>query len=215
MCSPRTTYFLVGRSPCAWKGTRKFVFLIQKAPIISKRMRQTLAPKGGTTGITNAAYQAVLRDEQDTANEGLVSDTNNDTCRYCRCRSCLCVKLQDLTSNFGNWLSMAPSQILPRVDGDLDEYQRRFDTVQLLGEGEFGQVWLVTDRKPKVKLSEVRDEAQQAKEVFHDEDNYAEQAISNSSHERVYASKSLEKGIVFKYNTLYMPTKVSVYLLLQ
>ena len=77
---------------------------------------------------------------------------------------------------------LAPPQLLAHADGTEQDYQQRFDTENLLGQGEFGQVWLVTEQD-------------------NDDDDNDIEPIQ-------FASKALEKGIVFKYNTLYMPCKV-------
>ena len=83
----------------------------------------------------------------------------------------------------------APAHLIDSVEGDEDDYQRRFLEDSVLGEGEFGVVKLVHDmelKKQYISRLNVETSIEEPKPL---------------------ACKILQKGVIFKDNVLYSPLK--------
>ena len=99
----------------------------------------------------------------------------------------------------GCCLSSGPAQILEYTDGGEEEYRKQFIEDEILGEGEFGTVYLVHEvaireasrhgKRPPLKMKTVIDKSNEVREA------------DCSS----LACKTLRKGFQFKNNELYAP----------
>jgi calcium/calmodulin-dependent protein kinase I len=94
----------------------------------------------------------------------------------------------------------APQHLLDVVDGNEEEYQKRFLEENVLGEGEFGIVKLVQDMQ--LKKQRMMNPTGGATSTNNNHDNNEEP--------QPYACKILQKGVVFKDNVLYTPLKPEV-----
>lgn len=99
----------------------------------------------------------------------------------------------------GCCLSSGAAQILEYTDGGEEEYHTQFIEDEVLGEGEFGTVYLVHEvaireasrhgKRPPLKMKKVIDKANEVRDA------------DCSS----LACKTLRKGFQFKNNELYAP----------
>lgn len=104
--------------------------------------------------------------------------------------------------------------ILTETDGGEEEYHARFIEDRVLGEGEFGVVTMVHDltKKRENKLSASQNGNANGNEpdgrsgkIFFENDT-----VGCDFDDSSMACKTLRKGVVFKYNTVYAPLKPEV-----
>jgi serine/threonine protein kinase len=93
----------------------------------------------------------------------------------------------------GCFSGFAPVRLIDSVDGDEDDYQKRFLEDSVLGQGEFGIVKLVHDMELKKKYMLL---------INHENPN---EAVVDEP--KPLACKILQKGVIFKDNVLYSPLK--------